>query len=60
MAETPHGDRFRLLTGVVPLLNGLSMAYTWGLLYSYLLTGMILQVGFSVVSLIPEQPLSSY
>ena len=31
-------------TGVVPLPSGLSMAYKWGLLANYLLTGMLLHV----------------
>ena len=25
-----HGDRFRPLNGVIPLINGLFMAYKWG------------------------------
>ena len=60
MAETPHGDGKSPPTGVVLLPNGLSMAWKWEVLSILTSPGIILQVGFSVVSLIPEQPLFSY
>ena len=46
MAETPHGDRFRLLTAVVLLPICLSMAWKWEVLSILTSPGIILQVGF--------------